>query len=77
MARVMRNAVARWPQSQSFSWAREMESMACVVWADNVWLMSDNVELLQARITAVVECGMEFNMSWGGDSLQWLPNEAA
>ena len=58
-------------------WAGELEDMAVLAWADNVFVLADSCESAERRIHALVEQCDRFHMLWGSDSLEFLANDAA
>jgi len=59
-------------QPRALWWAAELETMAILVWADNVYILADSKEILQTRVSAVVAAADRWRLRGGGSSLEVL-----
>jgi len=59
-------------QPKALWWAAELEELTILIWADNVYILGGNMEVLQERVTAIVRAADKWRLRWGDASLEVL-----
>jgi len=59
-------------QPRALWWAPELEEMPILIWADNVYILASNVEVLKTRVAVIVAAAQKWKLCWGESSLEVL-----